>query len=203
MSLFHQTKRFKEATDLINKIAAKKLPLLASRILDNLSRKENGQVFSEKEQTKVLKLFSIAPLELDTIMDASSYIFEQAAYHNLNAQKLAGHLAAAGVAQPQAQAFGVAWDERREAFLTKLRNHTLGAPLVLNSVDWRLQLTMGQQTLTKTKDINTIINFGIGSADAEAKEGEDLTVEMDHDALLNFYNSMEKIQSQLDAMSKS
>ncbi len=93
--------------------------------------------------------------ELSIMLDAVTYIYEQAAYSNISsAEKFAPLLTATGLQPPKVTALTTSWVEGRELFLTKLRDQTLGTPLVLDDVQWRLQMTLGSATLSKTKQMN-------------------------------------------------
>jgi len=92
--------------------------------------------------------------ELETMIDSSSYIFDQSAYHNIDEVRLKASLEAAGLSSTQvfppgsfnarqtictrscimlscaaqAQIFGKVWAEHKAAFLAKLAAKTFGAP---------------------------------------------------------------------------
>jgi hypothetical protein len=46
-------------------------------------------------------VFGFTAAELETVLDGSSYIFEQAAYSNVNAKQLQANLEVAGIETPQ------------------------------------------------------------------------------------------------------
>ena len=145
-------------------------------------------------------MFSFSQPELELVVDASSYIFEQGAYHNISDTALASNLQQAGLEHPQALAFAHVWKGHKDDFFSRLGEHTLGAPHVLESIDWVLQMSTGQQNLEKMKELNAVFEFGLGSASNSVKEDK-LTVEFDHESLQKFYNQLETIQSQLDGLS--
>ena len=162
-------------------------------------------MFTEEEEEQIRALFEFSQSDLDTVVDASSYIFEQAAYHGLDAASLLESLQAAGLEKLQAMAFAKVWHESGDAFLDKLKAHTLGAPKQLDAVSWRLQMTMGQRGLSKTKDLNAVFNLELvdESASEEAEARESITVQFDQAQLEEFYEQLEMIQSQLDALTAS
>lgn len=71
--------RFQEAAGLINKLDSKRLPLLIARVLQALAKTgaDTQRIFTEKEEQQLLNLFAITKEQLGTILNASSYIFEQ------------------------------------------------------------------------------------------------------------------------------
>lgn len=158
-----------------------------------------------------------------TVIDASLYIFELAAYHRMSGGKLASQLLAAQMQQQPAQIFGQVWAEGKEPLLDRLRNHTLGAPQTLDHVSWRLQLTMGQKSISRQKNINTILNLRLLNPDADPADAasqslpqdardrssfslsppaeENLTMELDPQQLHSLFRSLERVQQQLDSLS--
>lgn len=60
-----------------------------------------------------------------------SYIYEQAAYHLLNGEKLQVQLTQVlQIAEPQSAAIAHVWNEQREAYMVNLRERSFGTPLV-------------------------------------------------------------------------
>jgi len=197
-SVFVPTKRFKAAIALFNKLDVKKFPMLLNLIVGKLRDKTK---LSETEDSKAQEAFKLSQTELQTVVDAASYVFEQAAYHSLTAVLLKSQLEAVGLETAQALGFGKCWHENSESFTSRLKEQTMGSPQVLDSSSWRLQLNMGQDSLSKQKGLNVLLNFALKSTDASGKDDqEDLTVEFSGGELGAFYEKMEQIQKQLDAL---
>lgn len=203
-SVFQQTKRFNEALKIIEKVPAKRLGLLVSRILSSFAQNGEGDIFTEQEQQQLLNMLGFSEEELQTMLDVSLYILELAAYHRMSGGKLASSLQQAGMPEAPAQSFGQVWNEGRQPLLDRLRKHTLGAPQILESVSWRLQLTMAQQGIAQRKDINTLLNLRLHNPDLpEGEPGalENLVLELDLEQLQSMFQSMERVQEQLDQLS--
>lgn len=65
---------------------------------------QTQQLFTEAEEAQIKSTLSLSSANLDTVLSASSYIFEQAAYHNSSDSKLQSGLEAAGVQSSQVRA---------------------------------------------------------------------------------------------------
>ena len=96
MALFSATSSFTEAVKLINELDISKLPLLLTRIIQKLHLKEDS-IFSADEEQQLCKLLSLSEADLDVVLGASAYIFEQAAYEQAKVETLEENLVAAGV----------------------------------------------------------------------------------------------------------
>jgi hypothetical protein len=160
----HCARRFKQATDIIGRIDTARLPALLTRVIGNLGSDtvrcevahgdqsptcgaQDGDIFSEEEQEQIKNMFSLSSADLSTLVDASTYIFEQAAYHGSSEAALATGLQEAGLAVAavssvrsrkrshqrhvgQSQAFAGVWRDNMAGYLDRLSARSLGAPQV-------------------------------------------------------------------------
>lgn len=123
--------RLKDSFALISGVDETRLALLLGRILVRLCVKKSTVLFSEEEQTQLLEVLDISKLtDLNTVIDAVSYIFEQAAYRTCNAQVLVEQLKEAGLTQTHADVFGSSWAEKGPGFVSFLKEKSFGAPQV-------------------------------------------------------------------------
>ena len=111
-------------------------------------------------------MLTMTAVELDTVLDACAYIFEQAAYQAIGPEKLGANLLDVGLEEEQAQAAVNVWRVEAGALLSKLRTMTLGGPKILTGSNWRMHLQMGQSGLTRLSDPCAV--FEMASADADA-----------------------------------
>lgn len=186
----------------MNGIDKQKFPLVVSRIIAKFHEK-SGRVFTEKEEDQLKQLLGISSEQLDTFISGCSYIFDQAAYHNLTAEKLMGNLQSSTMDDTQAQLLAGIWGKERMKFINNLRDNTLGAPQVLDSVDWRLQLTMAQDGISQTKGLNAVLSLTLLDVDDTDKKNSDtVTMELSKEDLKKLYEDLERVQHQLDQISK-
>ena len=94
--------------------------------------------------------------DLETVLEACSYIFEQAAYQSISADKLGKHLNEAGMGAAQVASTVNVWATGSSALTQKLRERTLGGPKVLSSSSWRMQLEMGQSGLARVRAFSSL-----------------------------------------------
>lgn len=189
---FVQTKRFKDAMTVINGCDAGKFSMVATQIILRMEREDN-------EVARLTSVLAISSQDLQLIVNVSTYIYEQAAFKNLSAGKLKGHLDEGGMEEAQSTSIAKAWMDNKEPYLSKLRSHSLGAPGTLNRTDWRLQLNLGDQNLSKLKAPNALFNFNMSTA-VKGGQTEDITVEFTQQQLEEFYDNLELIQGQLDGL---
>lgn len=200
--VFAATSRFKAAVRLINQVDAGKLGKTASSILQRMTEQKSGSLFTEAEADQLKAMLELTSDDLDTLVSGTSYIFDQAAFFNLSGDKLEPQLLEHSMGQASVDAFKAAWAEGRAAFTAALREKTLGAPQVLSAVDWRLQVTMAHSDLSKTKVLSSILDLTLGDASAPGAQPEHLLMELSKEQLSKLYADLERVQSQLDKITK-
>jgi len=200
--MFTLTPRFKAAINLINGIEVKKLPALLRRIVAKLHLKDE-KPFTVEEEEQLRDVLSITANDVDALLDAASFIFEQAAYYTIGAQEFAGQLQKINLAQTHLEIFAKLWEQERPTVLQNLRDHSI-VPKQLSSIGWRLHLEMAQSDLTRVKTPLTIFEFNLKDSDStinpKAKENTFL-VEFTHEELYKFFDQLDLLQEQLDRLS--
>ena len=93
------------------------------------------KVFSDAESEKLCSILGIDSSQLDTIMDSSAYIFEQAAYHGLTSESLGSNLTASGLDELPVSAFQKVWELNSADLLGHFRDRVPGVPRVLTATD--------------------------------------------------------------------
>ena len=201
--MFKVTAKFKAAIELINGLSAEKFPLLLTRIIERLST-DGESAFTSEEEARLQSMLSLSVTQLHTVLEASAFIFEQAAYQAVGASDLLGHLTEAGMSESQAAATVMVWRDNSTSLLERLRERTLGGPKVLTDSRWRMHLHMGQSGLTKLKEPSAIFEMHLAdpnsSADGSESANEQFQVEFSHEELYAFFLKMDRIQEQLDAL---
>jgi hypothetical protein len=120
----------REAVSLINGLAVKRLPLILNRVLVHL-KDRTAAIFNGDELAQLSTLFNLELEQIHTILDSMSYIYEQAAYHLLNSEKLKAQLLdVLQLSEQPATAIAYVWNEQREAYMVNLRERSFGLPLV-------------------------------------------------------------------------
>jgi preprotein translocase subunit SecB len=138
--------------------------------------------------------------QLALVLSCATYVFEQTAYHSLSPKKLLEALQGAGLNDKQSEAFTQTWAACKKGYLADLRGKNFGAPQILTGdVRWRLQMNVGQQSATKQKNLSVLLNLGMEHADGGDKET--LQVELSEEDVVRLYESLERMQDQLDKLS--
>ncbi|XP_043103948.1 COMM domain-containing protein 10 [Puntigrus tetrazona] len=197
-SIIPETQSIKEAVIHINSIDINKFSRLLSRILQKLHLKEERS-FSEEEEEKLQSALSLEKQTLHLLLETLSFILEQAVYHNLKPASLRQQLENLSVQTEKAQVFAQVWAAAAPEVLEKIR---LGifAPKKLDVVGWQLNLQMSSSSRSRLKAPHAVLNLGLRTED-DSESLQDVFVELNHQDLLDFYNQMEMIQTQLDSLS--
>jgi hypothetical protein len=145
---------------------------------------------------------------LDLVIEVIAYIYEQAAYYDLKPGKLFESLTL--IEKSQGEQIATTWKTFRTDYLKVLRSKTLGGPAMLDSVNWRLQLGLGQTSKAKQTEVNAIVNLGLSTTKTSnnnstgeqttEKDIENIAIEFNEEQLTAFYKQLETVQSQLDML---
>ena len=101
--LFPETTRIREAMAIVNHLEPKKLKVVLGRLSKAIGVKTSVEttVFSESERVELLEHLHLNSSELETLLGACSFIFEQSAYHLVKPADLVAQLQVLGMAEPQ------------------------------------------------------------------------------------------------------
>ncbi|XP_050974047.1 COMM domain-containing protein 10 isoform X1 [Labeo rohita] len=197
-AIIPETQSIKEAVIHINSIDSSKFSKLLSRILQKLHLKEERS-FSEEEEEKLQSALSLEKQTLHLLLETLSFILEQAVYHNVKPPSLKQQLENISVESEKAEVFSQVWASAGPDVVEKIR-HGIFAPKKLDHVGWQLNLQMASSTRSKLKEPHAVLNLGLRTED-DTEHLQDVFVEFNHQDLLDFYNQMEMIQTQLDSLS--
>lgn len=196
---FKIASRFREAALVINTLPVDKFPHLLTRILGKLHLR-NSRLFTEEEEEKMKTLFALSVENLRLVLDCCCYIFEQAAFAATGPEPLYDILLSAGFDEPHGKIIGRMWASEAAEFIGKLKERTLGSNTLLET-SYHFNLIMSESQLTKQHEPTAIFEFNLSQA-AGGKEGvgEKQAVEFTHKELYSFFEDLERIQHQLDAL---
>ncbi len=199
---FAATSRFKAAISIFNQLESPKLAKVATMILTRMTERKSGSTFSETETEQLKAVLELSSSDVDIFVSGCSYVWDQAAFSNLSPDKLEPQLLEHGANQSAVDVMKSVWADGRVAFINALRERTLGAPQTLDAVNWRLQLTMSHKELSKTKAMSAILGLSLGDVSDPDKAQEQVLLEMSKDQLSQLYNDLERVQAQLDKITK-
>ncbi|XP_066500617.1 COMM domain-containing protein 10 [Hoplias malabaricus] len=196
-TIVKETQSIKEAVTHINAIDANKFSRLLSRILQKLHLKEERS-FSEDEEQKLQTALALEKQALHLVLETTSFILEQAVYHNIKLASFKQQLENIHVAPDKAEAFCQAWSAAGPDVVEKIRQRIF-APKKLEHIGWQLNLQMGQSSQAKLKSPHAVLDLGVREED-KSEHLQNVFVEFSHQELLEFYNKLETIQAQLDSL---
>ncbi|XP_007260844.3 COMM domain-containing protein 10 [Astyanax mexicanus] len=196
-AIVKETQSIKEAVAHINAIDANKFTRLLSRILQKLHLK-GERSFSEDEEEKLQTALAMEKQALHLVLETTSFLLEQAVYHNIKPASFKQQLENIQVAPDKAEAFCQAWATAGPDVVEKIRQRIF-APKKLEHVGWQLNLQMGQSSQAKLKAPHAVLDLGVREED-ESEHLQNVFVEFSHQELLEFYNKLETIQAQLDSL---
>ncbi len=202
--------RFNSAVSVINEVDAEKLPKLLQRILEGAHRTTEseeqrklltvGGIFTETESERLQEIFSLTGTQLSLLIDASSYVFEQALYNSMNPDRLYNELTTStSLSSEHAAGFQQVWRENSRQYLTNAKDRSLGGPALLKDFSWRLQIHLSEDSSSKQRQTNALFEFTTGQQRQE--KDDKFVVEFTQDELYSLFLKLETIQSQLDKLS--
>ena len=110
-------------------------------------------------------------------------------------------MVAATMGDEQANLIAMAWSSEGGNVVRKFRDLTvMGGPKVLVDTNWSLSINMGQSTLSKTKEASARFELNLEMPNGDGSEAEILEMEFNHSELGSFFEKLEKVQEQLDAL---
>jgi hypothetical protein len=179
--------------------------------------------------TQLCGRFNLSDGELTTVLEALSYVFEQAAYHTIRPASLPPLLEEALWDAEHAAAVGRAWEEGAAGIVAALKEHTMSGPKTLVGSQYRLHLVMAESNLSRLQDPVALFeltlapsnhaappvapptaassdNAANGLASDVVAAGsvpgtEALALEFTHAELYDLFAKLERVQEQLDGLS--
>lgn len=195
---------------VINEVDATKFPKLLHRILEGAHRTTEteeqrklltvGGIFTQSESERLQEIFSLNAAQLSLLVDACSYVFEQALYNSMNPDRLYAELTEnTSLTDEHAKGFQQIWRENSRQYFNNAKDRTLGGPALLKNFSWRLQILLSEDALSKQKQTNALFEFATGQQRQE--QDDKFVVEFTQEELYSFFLKLETIQSQLDSLS--
>uniref|UniRef100_A0A669QM26 COMM domain containing 10 n=2 Tax=Phasianus colchicus TaxID=9054 RepID=A0A669QM26_PHACC len=160
-----QTDSIRRAVLLLNAVDSGRFPRLLSRLLQRLHLKAETS-FSEEEEEKLQIAFSLEKQDLHLVLEAISFILEQAVYHNLKPASLQQQLQSIHLDQDKAEAFASAWAAAGQETIEKFRQRIL-TPQKLETIGWQLNLQMSASMQAKLKSPQAVLELGVSNEDSK------------------------------------
>jgi len=191
--IFGGSDNLRNSITIVNGIAVGKLPKLLQRVLDKLHL-PNDKPFSAEEEDALTAAFELDADQVSLLLGTIAFIFETAAYHDLEAEALLEHLTGLGMQAAQGTIWGKAWAAKGGVVVKNLRDRAFFVTEATN-VNWRLNLQLAQSSQSKMKTPNAMFEISVLNKSGEKDE---VQVEFDRTQLAKFYTQLEIVQEQLD-----
>lgn len=179
---------------LINQLDDSKFSALLARILQKLHLK-NERCFTEEEELKLQRTFSLNSNELVLVLDTLSFILEQAAFHTAKPSVLRAQLKDLEFSEAKVNSIVQAWTSNARQVTERLKQHTI-AEHQLSDVNVELRVRGSQRTASHTKSPKALMDLVISSGAAH----DHLLLQFSHQQLYNLYTKLEQIQAHLDTL---
>lgn len=103
-----------------------------------------------------------------------------------------------GMTAAWVEAFCTVWQLGGDELRHRLADRSVCAKR-LETMDWAMQMQLGQQDLTRIKRTNVVLSLTTRDQD-HGGERETVNVEMSHAQLAGFLQQLDRIQEQMDAL---
>jgi len=192
---FVATANLKRAIQLINDLDTARFGKLLQRIIQKIHLRDERS-FTEAEEEKLQTAFQLNTDEIEAVLETLAFILEQAAYHSAKPAVVQQQLESIELSEEKITAIVDLWTEHGATVIANLRKRSV-APKQLDSIKWRLNLQMAEKNRAAMKSTSAIFELGLKSS---SSEDEKIQIEFTHDELYDFFNKLETIQGQLDAL---
>lgn len=193
---------FRNSIQLADRVPVDRLSLFLERIIIKLAKEEKP--FNEAELSKLQQVLGLTSEQLEDLIDACTFTFEQAAIHSVSATNLVNSLKLSGLSSSLA-AFQDLWTRSGHILLTAFKEKSFGAPGYSQLVDvqWRVHVQVASSNERRQREPMGILQMNLSTP----AKGYKTTVEkslmlgFSHTELFDFYEKLEQIQEQLDSLS--
>jgi hypothetical protein len=107
--MFKSTNKFQSAIEIINETENEKYGKLLIRIIEKLQKNEN--IVNEEETEQLSNFFEISKSQLNLLIEASIYVFEQSLYYSIDPDKLYEQLLQISISEDKTQVICKIWKD--------------------------------------------------------------------------------------------
>ncbi|XP_076751804.1 COMM domain containing 10 protein valette [Xylocopa sonorina] len=188
------TPRLEQGLKIANQVDNGKFRLLINRICQSLQSNVNPKVFSEEEEEKLLVSLDLKKDDLVCLLDAITSIYKQAVCNIIKPQLMESTLKDTfKVEDDKVQVFLNAWITYGKSIIDHFRQMSI-FPVQVKDIDWCLNIQAASSTIKKDVRPMALVQLNL-TGEEESK----LTVEFNKKELIDLYQNLEKMQSQLDS----
>ncbi|CAF1030385.1 unnamed protein product [Adineta steineri] len=189
--------KIKTSIPHINSLDNAKFKKLVQRIADKTGR-QNETIFTIDELNKLENAFGLSIDIIKQLIESIEYIFLQSAYHLIKPQILENDLInEQNFDETKAKIFVEQWSTSAKEIVERLKSSHI-ASHSLSDVRWTLDVGISQASKSKVKRPTAIYEFQLKNE--QTQQIENIQTEFNKEELYVFFEKLESIQSQLDAL---
>ncbi|XP_034935673.1 COMM domain-containing protein 10 [Chelonus insularis] len=189
------TPRFHQGLEVISKLDIGKFRLLVNHICQELFVNNDGKIFSEDEEEKLITSLSLEKETLNLLIDIIILIYSQAAFSVVKPAVMENTMKELfPLSEESISVFVNAWITHGKRIIDTLRQKSI-FPNQVENINWSFNIQAASSSASFDNKMNVLLQLAM-----TGKEKEKLTVEMDKSSLSDLFENLEKIQNQLDAL---
>lgn len=200
--LLPNSSSFRNSIQLANRVPINRLSLFLERIIIKLAKEEKP--FNEAEVSKLQQVLGLTAEELEDLIDACTFTFEQAAIYSVSATNLVDSLKLSGLSSSLA-AFQDLWTRSGHILVAAFKEKSISAPGYSQLVDvrWRVHVQVASSNKRRQREPMGILQMDLSTPEKgyETAVEKSLVLGFSHTELFDFYEKLEQIQDQLDSLS--
>lgn len=197
--LLPNSSSFRNSIQLANRVPIDRFSLFLERIIIKLAKEEKP--FNEAEVSKLQQVLGLTAEELEDLIDACTFTFEQAAIHSVSATNLVDSLKLSGLSSSLA-AFQDLWTRSGHILVTAFKEKSLSDSQLVD-VRWRVHVQVASSNERRQREPMGILQMNLSTPEKvyETTVEKSLVLGFSHTELFDFYEKLEQIQEQLDSLS--
>ncbi|KAH9331329.1 hypothetical protein KI387_003437, partial [Taxus chinensis] len=162
-ALFPNSSSFRSDIQLANRVPIDRLPLFLDRILNKLSKEEKP--FNEVESSKLQEVLGLSSEELQSLIDACTFAFEQAAINSVSVTKFVDSLKLSGLSSSSLPVFQDLWMRSGPALVIAFNEKPFGAPgnSQLVDVQWRVHMQVASSNERQQREPIGILQMNLST----------------------------------------
>mmetsp|Transcript_28025 Transcript_28025/g.32141 ORF Transcript_28025/g.32141 Transcript_28025/m.32141 type:complete len:217 (-) Transcript_28025:47-697(-) len=215
MSIFAKSEQLSQAVVIINRLDDEIFNLFLDRVIQGLGVRDQA-IFNEKELKQLEKKLKVEDEEIYLLIKAVSYIYQHAAYKRVGS-KFKKHIDTLGLTEDKVQAFIEVWQENSADLVQRLREQNICIDYDLQDFDWKVIVPMSYSkpeftqnayedvsvSKNKHQDTKPKIKLNLKVTETSTEEQKGFAFEIDRSKLQELFDSVEKIQGQIDNLSQN
>lgn len=220
--IFVETKKFREAIDVINNFPDSGFLKFLQRVIAKINQDKSDSIFTIEEESKFLSELNLTHDKFVLLLEACSFIFEQAAYMSYKLKGLDTQLSKTSINETKRKFFLNVWEKRGDQFIQNLSNKHFGFPPLINEIKYELHVPLSSSntkldrtpyaqiellydpppstTLTSSSSSSTSTSAP-STITSGSSSSRSLLFELDHAQLSQLSRQLDIIQDQLDSLS--